>query len=258
MKLYYKYIRHTVNLMMYAPNRRIENMPLDGSNAIQLYKGSDSKIEIIVKDNDRKPVSLIGKTLIAYVVNTENGENILTRTLDDIDETKGHYELTIFSNELNAWQNGYYNIIVTTIDHLGLEQHLYNEYGYNVANIIRVNDRTMNKYKPTIEMKPSEWLIGSNQFYYSSAIKGKGQQHNLYDVSTFVFYLDDFTGEIEIQGCLDNTIPINENDWVEKIYFEEFENYTDINYINIIGNYQWLRIRYKNENGTFDKVCIRI
>lgn len=256
MKLYYKYIKHVVNLMMYAPNRRIENMPLDGSDTIQLYKGVDSKIEFVIKDNDRKPVSLIGKTLMTYIINTENKQNVLTRSLDYLDESKGHYELTIYNHELDNWESGYYNIIVTFIDHLGIEQNLYNEYGYHINNVIKVNDRILDVCKSSIEQTPIDWLIGVEDYYYSSVIKGKNQI-SVNDIVTMVFDLTGFTGQIEVQGCLDNTIPVNENDWINNVYFEEFDNITIKKYINIYGNYQWLRIRYKKSAGEFDKVVIR-
>ena len=74
-----------------------------------LSKNVTNEIEFLLKDIDRKPISLVGKTLILYVVDTATQTLKLQKTLQSINEVRGHCRLTIAPSDISQWELGYYS-----------------------------------------------------------------------------------------------------------------------------------------------------
>ena len=69
-----------------------------------------------------------------------------------------------------------------------------------------------------------------------------------------MFRLEEFVGEIKIQGSTEDNPEHNENDWID-IASKSFEEPTDENVLlSGEGKFIWVRFQYKRENESSSKV----
>jgi hypothetical protein len=78
---------------------RTQNMPFNTTRKT-IYKGVDSTQGFDIKNQDRKPISLLGKTVVVNIMQVRNGELIIQRRANIVNAENGFCEFTIFSSDL--------------------------------------------------------------------------------------------------------------------------------------------------------------
>lgn len=193
------------------PNRKqfTENYPMS-NNAFVVHKGANQVLNFFIRSLDRKAVVLVGKVLKIIVSNPDNGEVVLDKVLNIVDEYKGTANLTINMADTQTWSLGGYNYTVFLTDqndytfplftdmvqsctgHMTLKAPLF-QSSLNVQSFNPLNFAIMNY----------GWNTGlgeGNTRRVSSAIKGNvnrdlaGSYWNSIKV-----YMDNFSGNIYIQ-----------------------------------------------------------
>lgn len=244
--------------LMYSTSGELENLTMD-MGYFKIYQGVSSRIYIQIKNSDRRVVPAAGKTFIAYVVSQETDELMLKRELAEIDAASGQWELTLLEGETAEWKSGHYRLAVTIQDELGDEYNLYSDLNYSAVADIRLLANAMPKFKAATE-------IGSTDFqervdiFYSSAYPGDAQSGRHDGLHTAAIYLNDFTGQIWVQGSLENAVPSEDTDWFD-VTDLTFTTDTGIFPVDFQVDAQWIRFRYVPDianTGEITKILYRI
>lgn len=234
----------------------------------KIYKGATNTIDFVVRNNDRKPVSLVGFQIDALIQRVDDPELLLIKQVYPTDETIGRARLTLASEDIDEWPSSFYKYTIRLTDITGRQEFLYTD----------VNRSTFGSFELIEGIKLSlvpPQIINSSSFtpypygYYENtwatgALAGDAQTNQVNGVHTFVAYTsNNFIGEFWIQGSLTTTAPL-ETDWFNiPLKTGPTFKYTEtdspkIKVFNIIGNYYWLRAFYKispiNKSGIFDKI----
>lgn len=245
-------------------NGRTLNMPLNSCD-FKIYKNSPNVIEFVVKNNDRKPVNILGKTLTIYVI-AENGEKLLEKQLKNINTTKGKALLELAPNDTTLWNLGFtkYSIQITNEENknnLLYVNDLFDAGGFfevmPCQSIQMISDVviTYDHYTPhRREMSPEP------TYYVSSPIKTSSQYRYTNPLTTVEITCENYSGRLFLEGCIHKQII--EGGW-DKISFDDkdesiLEYHSGLLTFAINNpDYQWLRIVYQpdNENkGTFTTI----
>ena len=74
---------------------RTKNMPFSTIRKT-VYKGVDTKLGFDIKNQDRKPINLLGKTIMVNVMQVRRGELVLQRRAQITEPQSGYCEFNIF------------------------------------------------------------------------------------------------------------------------------------------------------------------
>jgi len=236
---------------------RTRNMPFNTTRKT-IYKGVDSTLGFDVKNQDRKPVNLLGKTVMVNLMQVRTGELILQRRANLVKPEEGFCELTIFSSDLTDLQPGLYQMSSVVYDSDGIARSLYTDNNRKATLEVELLDGAYPKYIPSVGCTFTQ--LGSS--WLSQPIKSNLQKNDSSSLHTIQIKVTNFTGTIEALVSLEydsmgNYFPVK---FVNDKYLVEFDGSTDIQGWNFIADARWVKILYTpaaNNVGTVDKVLYR-
>jgi len=260
MKLTLIHERPTINIT-FSTNEKVENINMITTN-IKMYRGAASHIDVFIKNSDRKSLNTLGKTITAHMTFLENEDCAFVKVLNVIDETKGQYELVLERGEVDSLTPGRYRIVFTIRDLNDTEEMLYSENEYSTNINVEIVTKALPQFRPSTVINNFQLY---NNKYYSSAYPGDMQLGFLDGFHTCAMYCTNFSGKVWIQSTLENSIPTQENDWINLLIsltgsYYELTNFTGIEPFNFQIQCQWIRFVYEpsvNNTGTIDKILYR-
>ena len=230
----------------------------------KVYKGSANPIEFIIRDNDRRPVSLAGRTVTMTVLNFFTGEAVFQKEADIIDEAKGKIRVTFVINDTAQWEPCFfkYSMNVDYCDGATIQM-LYTDQNHNACGFFEFIDGCLpqptvsyralgtaftptNNSPPTTE--PTIWV--------SSGFPGDASFGEDDGLHTAVVYVNNFAGKFWIQGSLEESPDFEEKDWFDIFltsfnpYFEfgntpgPDDTFTGLEPFNFTGSIRWVRFKY--------------
>ncbi len=211
---------------------------------IKLVRGTDQKVDFLVKNYDRHPVPLGTNQLVFRIYDRFNNE-IYTSNASIINEDKGHYAVEIPKISTTLFKVGeIYSWCATFVDALNeTERMLFanRDYGTHSKLTVMEGPRPLREEVQVID-------IDSLSQLRSSALKGAAQVGNYAGNHSFVFNLEDFTGTITIQATIDEDIPVIPSEWVD---LDEIDlvDFTGNRHISFNGNYYWVRFILSTDTG---------
>jgi hypothetical protein len=252
-----------------APNI---NLPMIQYN-IKIYKGVSNTIDFIVRNNDRKPVNLVGYKIQALIQRVDQPEILLTKSVRATDETAGKAQLLLTSNEIEDWLTGYYQYAIKLTDVTGKQEFLYTDIDRSTIGSFQLLETMNVSLVPATEILAADFTPYPLGYYDNTwstgALVGSAQSNQANGMHTVVAYTDKFLGKFWIQASLTLTAPI-ENDWFDisigqnNVYFEYLYNPMNghtvdipIKVFNFVGNYYWVRMFYtvdSQNTGQFIKI----
>ena len=216
-------------------------------------KNVTNEIEFLLKDIDRKAVSLTGKTMVIYIVDQKNNTIMLQKKLTVMNAPRGHCRLTISPSDIMDWDTGYYAYSITilqdgnqTLVHQDINR---SQYGY-----LELKQGPLPVPRSAIVITPEEMQLDNNDLgmfrkYISGAYPGAAQRDNRSGIHSVAVYGKDLSGTFYVQASLENGVPtaiqewfdveINNPDVVNSRY--EFKNFTGVQNIQIQGSFMWVR-----------------
>jgi hypothetical protein len=99
------------------------------SRPIKVYQGIDNPIQIVVLNQDQKPVDLTGHTLRAEVQDPLSQTTAHSYTITFTDQTKGRGTFTIPNAEVSSLDQRFYWLTLKTVSNVG-----------NIARPVYVDD----------------------------------------------------------------------------------------------------------------------
>lgn len=214
-----------------------------------LYKGVDNRLDLHIKNSDQKGRNITGYTVVFNILAIESGELVVSKQCSEYDVTTGR----VFANfnEQDLWdiKPGFYHFSAYTLKD-GIKTPLYGDSQHGASGTLEVRTGAFEQVVESTELLNFSKI---NNDYFSSVVDAKPQFNSNSGLHTFAFYMDSFSGNVTIQGTLeDSTDPL---DWVD-IETITYAN-SGLTYKNITGVWGKLRIKHTLENGSLDKVLYR-
>jgi hypothetical protein len=261
--LYPNRIQLLVNLDEFSTNNQVE-WRIVYQRTIKVYKGIDNVLEIDVKNNDQKRISLDGKTVKIIVMDQANNE-INTYTAinledDSSDVSKGLARITIPASDIDNLYPQFLNFAVFMQTEDQPDELLYGDSKYGakgtieLLNGINTRPRLNKKYdnfRPETNYQTKQDHI---TYYYSDPIVVKFYQAKPTTQVNLSAHVTNFIGTIEIQATNKDTIgheafnkpPIQSQTFTEA-------RSTPVLFTNInVSEYTYLRIKYTKTAGIVD------
>lgn len=247
------------------------NLPYGGFNAdFVVYRGTDALLEFFVKDLDRKPVASQGKTYRISIVAFDTYELIATVPGRVEDAHRGLIQANLKRMDTASWPSGFYRYFVTIVNEDGTENPLYVDQNRGAVGYIEIRTDHMPRPAPSYTVVAADYIPTSSTCGLSQAYPGSTNYSYFQRTVTIAFYLSNFSGELSVQGSLDDTPEQDSNNWFDLDLMPanggspsilDFSNYSGIATYNVDGNYQWVRVSFCkgiSNTGTLDKTIIKV
>ena len=238
---------------------RTTNMPFNTTRKT-IYKGVDSTLGFEIKNQDRKPVRLHGKSVLVNIMQVRTGKLLVQRRADITRPEDGVCEVVLFANDLIDLDPGIYQLSAITYSE-GVASALYVDNNRAATMEIELVDGAYPMFLPSVTAK----FTAVSNYYVSQPLKGNVLTNDSSALHTIQMATTNFKGKVSARGTLDyssssvNYSPIKfENDSYE-ITFDGSQP-TWIQGWNFKGSYRWIIIQYTPDTdnaGTVDKVLYR-
>lgn len=270
------------------------NMPYHNEK-ITIYRGANNNLSFTIHNADGKYTKIKDNEYLTFMIFDARNNAILFNTVLDKEQptwlsesgqarpssgnnVKVYYGCMVPAGVIQDTSPGSkyrWSITKVTMDGSLIEptQYLYTGLDYQASGEMLISDKAAPVFVPSVEVskdKNASWKPIKDQYRepISSGIKGEYQtmttsplpaqmQYGLVDgLSTIALYTDNFIGRIQLQGCLDNNVPDDTENYkwfiIKLDGCEYLENSTDENGFivpmngilsyNFCGNYMWLRV----------------
>lgn len=211
------------------------------NSLIKVFRNADQRIDMLLKDFDRRPIKFETYEHIWFKLFDGERELLeLELTLNDFD--RGWYYLDLTASQTASLSIGQYSYCVVVKDtEADTTRLLYTNQDYGAASPLQVYEGPLPALAPAQIIDPGDLTDIGEGNYISSALVGAAQVNNPQGIHSLVLTLDDYTGTLVVQGCLDPDIPVDFSGWAD-VHTEEFAAVTDTVHLTITGNYSWLRL----------------
>lgn len=248
------------------------NLPMNTYD-VKIFKGSTNYIDFIVRDNDRKPINLSGKTNVyATVINELTGQNVLVKNLELVSPAVGKARLVFTPADVIAWNPGYYRYSIKVVSNDGTEQFLFTDLNKSVRGVFELVEGMIPQFIPPIVVPATAFTPQSLNYdtdteYWTGAYKGDSQLGYSYGFYSVAVYTTNFLGTFRIQASLVSEDP-NANDWFDvkpigksnPFVFGPDNAVSGITLFDFNLRAWWLRFYYKPDQfnkGSFDQVVLK-
>jgi len=259
--------RRQIDLTQAIPGVPHWNLPMNTCQ-FKVYKGSKNRIEVIVRNNDRKPINLGTSMLIMTIANPESNQIILQKPLIVRDPLQGSAILILDRFDTDDWLLGYYRYNVLLQDPDTTQSILYvdnNSGGYGYFELIEGPVLGPISSLTCTNFTPGSISDFNTTFYYSDIFPGNAQINNHdFGAITLAMYMTDWSGQIFVQGCIEESPPVSELSWfpisVNDLDEITVNSFSGIFPVTFEASLRWVRVIYLADTdnyGTFDKILFR-
>jgi len=244
-----------------TPNR--ENT-LVYAKPLQIYKGIDNKIRLLIKNQDQKLQNLLSSTIIFNLIDGNNSEIVFTR-LCSIANDKGAAIVVLDEEDLNDVDAGSYNYSIKLVNGEGEMSIVYADDNYNAQGQARVLDSVYPQFLPSLQPNigpfynnPTNSIFGYSDsgIAYSSVSNVLDRVKSRAVLQTVQYYGTGFTGVVVIQGSLSANMTSYPDDWFD-IDTQTFTNFTGCQFSTFIGKIGLVRFKVTTTSGSLDKILYR-
>lgn len=264
---------------------------------LKVYRGSDNRIDLQLRNSDQKAFNATGSTIVFNLVNNETQDLVLRKDCSVDDITIGRCYVTLTGDELLDIEAGYYSYSFhketrTNVDStdytVSSKMPLFMDSQYSAIGTVEViggmegkpyDTKTVDTFRkitnfevetqtptntpqlqsPRPNFAQNYNTTGYEEYFISSHLDANPRMSTPQSVHTFQFFYQNYIGEVVLQGSLGEGGNPIEGSWTDIDTF----SITAANlreYYNVIGKYNWFRIKHTpdtNNTGTVDKVLYR-
>jgi hypothetical protein len=216
-------------------------------------KNVTTEIEFLLKDIDRKAVSLTGKTMVIYIVDSKNNTIMLQKKLTVMNAPRGHCRLTISPSDIMDWSNGYYSYSITLLQD-GKQTLVHQDINRAQHGFLEVKQGPLPGPRSAVVITPEEMQLDNNDLglfrkYISGAYPGAAQRDNRVGIHSAAIYAKNMSGSFYVQASLEDSVPTAPQEWFDVEINNkdainakfEFENFTGVHNIQFQGSFVWVR-----------------
>ena len=241
---------------------------------LKIYRSVDNRIDLQVRNSDQKAADITGSTLVFNIITREGKDLVLSKDCITSSASGGKVYVTLTKEELLNLESGFYNYSVTQEVRTALDGSAYilgnsfkvtsrtpmfQDAQYGAIGTVEVSGDVLGETEESLEITKFEYINPATtgytdpRYYTSSLIDAIGNTQTPSSLHTFQIYSTNYTGTVKIQGSLsEGGTP---HVWTD-IETLALTNATQT-YQNIIGKYNFFRVRHFPTSGTVDKVLYR-
>jgi len=221
---------------------------------LKIYRGVDNRIDFQVRNADEKVQTISGTVIVFSLTNKETGELLLQKDCIVQSNQTGKVYVNLSESNMRNIEPGQYiyclhSEIRTAIDAnnyiAASKKPLYIDSQYAVNATIEIYGDVFGEVQPSYETVAFEERIAYDtdrtSTYYSSIISANPELTTPQSVHTFQINLTDYFGQIVIEASQEITAAPEV--WTDVATLDSAGR--NILYQNIIGKYNWFRIRHK-------------
>ena len=231
---------------------------------LQIYKGIDNKIKLLIKNQDQKLQPLLDTSIIFNLMDSATRELIFTRRVIPITDKKGSAYVTLDRTDVDDLTAGIYNYSFQLISGEGEYNIIYADDNYTAQGQARVNDGIYPVFQPSLEPNLGPFYNNNPNFNgYSDGTYAYSDVMNVFDrvkardvQQTVQYNVTDFFGSVVIEGSLSSTLTAYPDDW---FYITEIDFiYNSGCYSqNFNGKFGLIRFKIQTTSGKLDKILYR-
>lgn len=235
---------------------------------LKIFRSVNNRIDLQVRNSDEKSADITGSTLVFNLVTRDTKDLILSKDCIIVDATKGKVYVIITEAETLALESGFYNFTITqeireTVDsvdyYVTSRTPMYIDSQYGVIATLEISGDVFGDVADTLEINKFARINPATTgniepVYLTSSIIDTKHYDTPSSLHTFQFYTTDYVGTAVIQGSLEEGGTPNAQKWTDLTV--EFNPATE-QYKNIVGKWNFLRIRHYPTAGTLDKILYR-
>lgn len=266
------------SVILYETKRRIwltmdgdalyftRNLPMHDPDFL-CFKDSQTDIEFIIRNVDRKPIDITGRTLYAVLVDYNSGATFAKIRLENTEPKRGLAKLSLYPYMLKDIPLGNHRYTISYMLDNGNAKLLAQDQFNRIDGFFQVQygQELQGIQSQSYDFKDF-YSINSNRYdtyYVTPNFQGNLQNGSLDGLHTFGWYLNRWSGTIWMEGSLAIETP-TESDW----FPIKLDHCTSTKLINACGivahnvkmNLMWIRFKFWNDplnTGTIEKVMLR-
>lgn len=231
-------------------------------NTIKLHKGVDNEIRFRVFNQDRKPVSVDHLSVVAKLVNPQNGEQVLLRYLS-VSPQKGFMQWRVLEGDLVNIAPGMYSLTIlgeeALVPGVELENYrtpFYTDTGNSIVTTVEVVESADRTPNPSYIINQDDWRLvkqpsqitqlNSEVYeYQTSAVPGSRVRNHINALHTMAIFTTNFSGTIQVYATLELQPPEQLRHWfpvdlTSGTNYAEFFEYTGSISFSFTANFMWL------------------
>jgi hypothetical protein len=245
-----------------VPNR--ENQ-LVYAKPLQIYKGIDNKIKLLIKNQDQKLISLLDTTITFNLVDSASQELIFSRRVTAYgSDKKGSAYIVLDRMDLNDLPAGIYNYSVQLLTGENEPRIVYSDDNYNAQGQARVVEGVYPTFQPSLQPNlgpfynnnPNRQGYSDSNIVYSDVLEVLDRVKSRAVLQTVQYNGTDFTGTVEIQGSMNATMQELPDDWFT-IDTRSFDGFSGCLFSSFTGKIGLVRFKVTTESGIMDKILYR-
>lgn len=223
---------------------------------LKIYRGVDNRIDIQVRNPDQKASNITGSTLVFNLVSRDTKKLILQKDFSAMDLATGKVTVILTEAELLDIDNGNYNysIIKEVRSSINSTEYkvtsrlpLYVDSQYDTIGTLEISGDVYGDIEPSTVIDTFNYTNPFTQgeatpsWFVSAIIDARPKIITGNSLHTFQFYSTNYSGSVMIQGNLDSQgATPREKKWVDITSV----NLETESYKNIVGKWNWLRIKH--------------
>jgi len=235
---------------------------------LKIYRSVDNRIDLQVRNSDQKATDISNSTLVFNLITRDTKDLVLSKDCDAVNTASGRCFVTLTETDLADINNGFYNYSITqevrsTIDStdytVSSRSPTYIDSQYGVIGVLEIAGDPLGESAESLEVNKFEYVNPAStgslnaRYYTSSHIDTIGHTQTPQSLHTFQFYSTAYSGTIIIQGSLsEGGTP---NVWTDIATYSVTNS--NVSYANVVGKFNFLRIRHYPTAGTVDKILYR-
>jgi hypothetical protein len=235
---------------------------------LKIYRSVDNRIDLQVRNSDQKSTDITGSVLVFNIITREANDLVVKKDCVTVAASTGKVYATITRADLLDLEPGFYNYTVVqeireaisaTEYRVTSRTPMYMDSQYGVVGTMEVSGDTESVAEQSLNVSTFAYINPGTtgytdpKYYVSSLIDCKGQLATPQSLHSFQFYTTNYTGTVIIQGSIDDgATPKN---WVD-LSTQTVTN-SNVKYSNIVGKWNFFRIKHLPTTGTVDKVLYR-
>lgn len=222
------------NLMYYAKN-------------VKLNRGVDNPIKFRIKNQNQKNINVGSDEFFLYITDAATNAEILNKTLIVEDATNGLVSTVITEEDLLYFNAVRYHYGIKMVSSTGLEQPIYVDDNYSATGVVEINGTAYPDHSASSELTVSSY---EDNIAYTSTLTITAGNNGIH---TAVYYLTGFSGSITVQGHLEDSSAVSENDYID-VVTNTYTAQTGVVYTNFTGLFKGIRFKITKTSGSVDRI----
>jgi len=275
MQKLYGYIAKQTAIVTYSPDTSVENnYRMWYARELKIYRGIENTIQIQFNNLDQKPVNVSGKKFYFTVLQRENFTRIINK-LGTIESTSNSRVNFVFNDsDLRDVNSTMYKYSIHELKSDGTKEVVYTSDDFNASGDILIIDGAYNSFIPSAELdfvkdndlsrtvvldddteieNDADILTEDDDLELitiTSSINARADSNKNSGLHTVQYNLENFKGDIVVEGSLDPVSNLNPVNWTEITKETYTESTTGNQYINFNGIYNAVRFKQVRTLGT--------